>query len=54
MFCDGVAVGTPTTATFLDATLATLGSERFDHKWQGDQGTTPFAKRLAWPPARAR
>jgi uncharacterized protein YfaS (alpha-2-macroglobulin family) len=39
-------------AAVTGTTFATLGTDRFDHKWVGDQGTTPFAKRLAWPPAR--
>jgi uncharacterized protein YfaS (alpha-2-macroglobulin family) len=34
-------------------TTAALGSERFDHAWKSGEGTTPFAKKLAWPAARA-
>jgi uncharacterized protein YfaS (alpha-2-macroglobulin family) len=35
-------------------TFAKLGNETFDHLWKEDSGTTPFVKRLAWPPARDR
>ena len=34
-------------------TSSVLGSERFDHTWKGSDGTTQFAKKLAWPAARA-
>ena len=34
-------------------TSAQLGSERFLHAWQPDQGTAAFGRKLAWPATRA-
>jgi len=40
-------------AAVTGTTTAALGGERFGHTWAGDTGTTPFGRRLPWPPARA-